>query len=100
MVVGTSGDPATPLVSARNLASTLGGASLVTARGSRHTAFASGNACVDAAVTEYLDAPEVGARGEALLRPSVAAPGDRRQGLRTTQICSAGHRRAHFGLQP
>jgi pimeloyl-ACP methyl ester carboxylesterase len=57
MVVGTSGDPATPLVSARNLARTLGGASLVTARGSRHTALASGNACVDAAVTAYLDAP-------------------------------------------
>ncbi len=58
LVVGTSGDPATPLVSARNLASTLGGASLVTARGSRHTAFASGNGCVDAAVTAYLDAPK------------------------------------------
>ncbi|MET0276619.1 MAG: alpha/beta hydrolase, partial [Acidimicrobiia bacterium] len=58
LVVGTSGDPSTPLVSARKLAAELGGASLVIARGSRHTAFASGNACVDAAVVSYLEKPQ------------------------------------------
>lgn len=57
LVVGTSGDPSTPLVSARKLATELGGASLVIARGNRHTAFASGNACVDAAVVSYLEKP-------------------------------------------
>jgi hypothetical protein len=57
LVVSSAHDPATPLRSARNLARTLGDASLVVGRGDRHTAFAGGNACVDDAVTGYLLAP-------------------------------------------
>jgi pimeloyl-ACP methyl ester carboxylesterase len=57
LVVSSAHDPATPLVSARNLARALGDASLVVGRGDRHTAFAGGNACVDDAVTGYLLAP-------------------------------------------
>ena len=54
LVVGTTGDPATPLVSSKRLARVLGDATLLVAGGDRHTAFASGNQCVDRAVTDYL----------------------------------------------
>jgi pimeloyl-ACP methyl ester carboxylesterase len=58
LVVGTTHDPATPLAQARSLARELGGALLVVA-GERHTAFLSGNACVDRAVSDYLVAGTV-----------------------------------------
>ena len=57
LVVSSTRDPATPLVSAERLARTLGDASLVVVPGDRHTAFAGGNDCVDDAVTAYLLAP-------------------------------------------
>jgi pimeloyl-ACP methyl ester carboxylesterase len=54
LVLGTRDDPATPLVWARGLARQLGSARLVTVGGNQHTAFASGNACVDKAVVRYV----------------------------------------------
>jgi hypothetical protein len=57
LVLGTTRDPATPLVSARHLARLLGGASLVIVPGDRHTAFAGGSDCADEAVVAYLLAP-------------------------------------------
>ena len=57
LVVGSTGDPATPLGSARRLARLLGDAPLVVVRGDRHTAVGGGNACVDSTVSHYLRAP-------------------------------------------
>jgi len=57
LVVGTTSDPATPLVGAKRLAHLLGDAALVVAPGNRHTAIGSGNACVDHAVARYLLSP-------------------------------------------
>jgi hypothetical protein len=57
LVLGTTDDPATPLVSARHLARALGGASLVVVPGDRHTAFGAGSDCVDEVVVDYLLAP-------------------------------------------
>jgi pimeloyl-ACP methyl ester carboxylesterase len=57
LVVGTVGDPATPLASAKRLARALGDASLVVAPGDQHTVVASGNDCVDGAVASYLSDP-------------------------------------------
>lgn len=57
LVVNSARDPATPLVSARRLARTLGDAALVVAPGDRHTAVASGSDCVDETVAGYLVAP-------------------------------------------
>jgi pimeloyl-ACP methyl ester carboxylesterase len=54
LVIGTRHDPATPLSGARALARQLGSGVLLIAAGSQHTAFASGNACVDRAVERYL----------------------------------------------
>jgi pimeloyl-ACP methyl ester carboxylesterase len=54
LVVGTRHDPATPLRWAKGLARQLDRGVLMTARGSRHTAFAAGNSCIDAHVVEYL----------------------------------------------
>jgi len=54
LVLGTRDDPATPVAWARGLARELGSARLVTVGGARHTAFASGNGCVDRVVERYL----------------------------------------------
>lgn len=54
LVIGTRKDPATPLSGARALARELGSGVLMIASGAQHTAFASGNACVDGAVERYL----------------------------------------------
>jgi pimeloyl-ACP methyl ester carboxylesterase len=54
LVVGTTRDPATPLVQARALAGELDRGRLLVADGEQHTAFGQGNACVDDAVTRYL----------------------------------------------
>ena len=65
LVLGTRNDPATPLAWARGLAQELGSATLVTVGGARHTAFASGNGCVDRVVERYLvglDVPRNGKR--------------------------------------
>jgi pimeloyl-ACP methyl ester carboxylesterase len=54
LVVGTTQDPATPLVQARTLAHLLDRSALLVVAGERHTAYASGNDCVDAIVDRYL----------------------------------------------
>lgn len=54
LVIGTTEDPATPLVQARALAASLEHGRLLVADGEQHTSFDNGNACVDAVVTRYL----------------------------------------------
>lgn len=54
MVVGTTRDPATPLVWAESLADQLDSAVLVKRDGDGHTGYQAGNACVDDAVEAYL----------------------------------------------
>ncbi len=54
LVVGTTDDPATPLVQAKALAGTLERGRLLVAGGEQHTSFNVGNACVDGIVTRYL----------------------------------------------
>jgi pimeloyl-ACP methyl ester carboxylesterase len=54
LVIGTTQDPATPLVQAKSLAASLERGHLLVAAGEQHTSFDNGNACVDAAVTAYL----------------------------------------------
>jgi pimeloyl-ACP methyl ester carboxylesterase len=54
LVVGTTHDPATPLVQARALSRALDRGRLLVAAGEQHTSFDVGNECVDRAVTRYL----------------------------------------------
>jgi pimeloyl-ACP methyl ester carboxylesterase len=54
LVVGTTGDPATPYEWAQGLASQLSSATLLTWNGDVHTAYNRGNTCVDNAVERYL----------------------------------------------
>ena len=54
MVVGTTRDPATPLVWAQSLAKQLDNAVLVTRDGDGHTGYHQGSSCVDDAVESYL----------------------------------------------
>jgi pimeloyl-ACP methyl ester carboxylesterase len=54
LVIGTTRDPATPLVQAKALAGQLDRGRLLVVDGEQHTAFGQGNACVDDAVTRYL----------------------------------------------
>jgi pimeloyl-ACP methyl ester carboxylesterase len=54
VVVGNTDDPATPLAWATGLSHELQSGVLLTVRSAQHTAYASGNACVDAAVDRYL----------------------------------------------
>jgi len=54
VVTGTTRDPATPLQWAKNLASELQSGVLVTRDGDGHTAYNSGNGCVDSALEDYL----------------------------------------------
>jgi pimeloyl-ACP methyl ester carboxylesterase len=63
VVIGTTGDPATPYESAEALADQLESAVLLTRKGDGHTAYLSGNACITKAVDRYLvdgTAPEDG----------------------------------------
>ncbi|WP_347109793.1 alpha/beta hydrolase [Paenarthrobacter sp. S56] len=53
VVVGTTGDPATPLEWAQSLRKQLGNASLVTWQGEGHTAYGRSNTCVSNAVDNY-----------------------------------------------
>lgn len=65
LVVGTTGDPATPYQWAGNLRNQLGNAALLTWKGEGHTAYGRGSTCVDSAVDSYLvdrKAPTDGAR--------------------------------------
>jgi hypothetical protein len=54
LVVGTTRDPATPLVWARALTRQLDDAVLVTRDGDGHTGYQQGSACTDSAVERYL----------------------------------------------
>jgi pimeloyl-ACP methyl ester carboxylesterase len=54
LVVGTTRDPATPLVWARSLSRQLHGSVLVTRNGDGHTGYHQGSACVDRTVEDYL----------------------------------------------
>ncbi|GAA2911648.1 hypothetical protein GCM10020221_04240 [Streptomyces thioluteus] len=64
LVVGNTGDPATPYEGARNMARALGPAAVeVTYKGEGHGAYNSGNACMKALVDGYLVEGRVPARG-------------------------------------
>jgi pimeloyl-ACP methyl ester carboxylesterase len=54
VVVGTTGDPATPVDWAASLRKQLGNASLLTWRGEGHTAYGRSNSCIGDAVDRYL----------------------------------------------
>jgi pimeloyl-ACP methyl ester carboxylesterase len=54
LVVGTTNDPATPYVWAKNLASELQNGHLLTYKGEGHTAYNKSNSCVNDAVDAYL----------------------------------------------
>ncbi|HXV94323.1 MAG TPA: alpha/beta hydrolase [Pseudonocardia sp.] len=54
LVVGTTGDPATPIGHARALAAEMSSAVLVVRDGEGHGAYAAGSDCVDGAVDAYL----------------------------------------------
>ncbi|MGA5820483.1 alpha/beta hydrolase [Kitasatospora sp. NPDC094028] len=54
LVVGSTGDPATPYASAEALAKGFANATLLTRVGEGHGAFGKGNACIDKAMAAYL----------------------------------------------
>jgi pimeloyl-ACP methyl ester carboxylesterase len=54
LVVGTTGDPATPYAWSRALTKALPGSVLLTREGEGHTAYLGGNQCIDDAVDQYL----------------------------------------------
>lgn len=54
LVVGTNGDPVTPIEGAELLADALDSGQLLRWEGDAHTAFGRGNDCIDTAVTRYL----------------------------------------------
>jgi pimeloyl-ACP methyl ester carboxylesterase len=65
LVVGTTGDPATPVAWADSLARELGSGRLVTVEGTGHTSSLDGNPCLDRILERYLvadRAPATGAR--------------------------------------
>jgi len=59
LVLGTTNDPATPYAWAQAMAGQLSSGVLVTREGEGHTAYAQGNACIDATVDDYLIAGTV-----------------------------------------
>ena len=59
VVVGTTRDPATPLVWAQSLAKQLDSGVLVTRDGDGHTGYRQGSACTDTAIESYLVAGKV-----------------------------------------
>jgi pimeloyl-ACP methyl ester carboxylesterase len=54
LVIGTTGDPATPYSDAQNLAHQLDSGHLVTFNGQGHTAYDRGDSCIDTTVDNYL----------------------------------------------
>ncbi len=54
VVIGNTDDPATPLAGAQALSQELQSGVLVTVNSAQHTAYASGNTCVDRVVNRYL----------------------------------------------
>jgi pimeloyl-ACP methyl ester carboxylesterase len=63
LLVGTTGDPATPYESAKALAKQLSSSVLLTRVGDGHTAYASGDDCVDDHVDRYLISGKPPAKG-------------------------------------
>ncbi len=63
LVVGTTGDPATPYESAKALTKQLSSAVLLTRVGDGHTAYASGDNCIDDHVDRYLISGKPPAKG-------------------------------------
>ncbi|MFD7902888.1 alpha/beta hydrolase [Kitasatospora sp. NPDC059747] len=63
LVVGSTGDPATPYAAAEALAKGFAGATLLTRVGEGHGAFGKGNACIDQALEAYLTAGTMPAAG-------------------------------------
>ncbi|MGW3227862.1 alpha/beta hydrolase [Kitasatospora sp. NPDC001095] len=63
LVVGTTGDPATPYASAEALAKGFANATLLTRVGEGHGAFGRGNSCIDEALAAYLTAGTMPAPG-------------------------------------
>lgn len=63
LVIGTTGDPATPYEWSQNLAAQLADATLVTFDGEGHTAYGRSNACISDTVEDYLLAGELPADG-------------------------------------
>jgi pimeloyl-ACP methyl ester carboxylesterase len=74
LVIGTTGDPATPYAWAVALSKQLENATLLTKNGEGHTAFRSGNGCIDEAVDEYLFNLKLPAKGTACGDASMANP--------------------------
>ena len=54
LILGTTGDPATPYADAQDLAQQLDGSQLVTFHGQGHTAYDRGDQCIDNTVDAYL----------------------------------------------
>ena len=63
LVVGTTNDPATPYVWAKNLASELQNGHLLTYKGEGHTAYNKSNQCVNGAVDAFLVKGTIPAKG-------------------------------------
>ena len=68
MVVGNTGDPATPFEGSRNMADTLEGGFFVTVEADSHTAYGLGD-CADSAIDDYLLEPSDRAAGTTCARP-------------------------------
>ena len=64
LVVGTTNDPATPYVWAKNLASELENGHLLTYKGEGHTAYNKSNRCVNSAVDDFLVHGTIPAEGK------------------------------------
>ncbi|MCF2529246.1 alpha/beta hydrolase [Yinghuangia soli] len=64
LVIGTTGDPATPYAASERLAAGFENATLLTLEGEGHTAYGRGNACIDAAVDAYLTQGKMPAEGK------------------------------------
>jgi hypothetical protein len=54
LIIGTTGDPATPYEGALDLRSRIAGARLLTFESTEHAAYGRGVACIDDAVDRYL----------------------------------------------
>ena len=64
LVIGNLNDPATPYQGAKDLASTMGNAELLTWNGEGHTSYLSGSSCIDNAVNAYLISQTLPPAGE------------------------------------
>lgn len=73
LVVGTTGDPATPYASAVKLAEVLESGVLLTRDGEGHGAYLSDNTCIVAAVTSYLVEGTVPADGTECAAPAASS---------------------------